>query len=82
MTQRIPSKHVRVWNVVIAEGRNGKVWLIGGDDLPVEHAEYCGEGLEPDDAAMKEFSEWIEKFFLKNIAEATWPEDLRRQENI
>lgn len=70
MAQRIPFKHVRAGNIIIAEGSNGKVWLIASEDLP---GEYRGEGLEPDAEAMKELSEWLERFFLKNIAEATWP---------
>lgn len=70
MAQRIPDPNVLVGNIYIARGRNGKIWLIANESLG---GEYRGEGLEPDDAAMEEMSEWLEKFFLKHISEAVWP---------
>jgi hypothetical protein len=68
----IPHPNILIGNIYLARGTNGKLWLIMNED---PKGQYTGEGLELDEAAMTELKDFLNQFFRKHIAEATWPEE-------
>jgi phage terminase large subunit-like protein len=68
---RIPYPNVLIGNMWVAQGSDGKTWLIMGED---PKGQYTGKGLEPDEAAMVELKDFLDRFFRKHMAEAVWPE--------
>lgn len=66
--KRLPLYSVPVGEIYVSMGEKGKVWLIASEDF---EGKYAGEGLEPDEEAMREFRSWLRGFFLKHIEAAT-----------